>query len=29
VTWLVGLGAIVLLWQSSSSEYFRPRAMLR
>jgi len=29
VTWLVGLGAIVLLWQRSSSEYFRPRALLR
>jgi hypothetical protein len=28
VTWLVGLGAIVLLWQRSSSEYFRPRALL-
>jgi formate/nitrite transporter FocA (FNT family) len=24
LTWLVGLGAIVLLWQSSSSSYFRP-----
>jgi hypothetical protein len=25
VTWLVGLGAIILLWLSSSSEYFRPQ----
>jgi hypothetical protein len=25
LTWLVGLGAIVLLWQSASSAYFKPQ----
>jgi ABC-type transport system involved in cytochrome bd biosynthesis fused ATPase/permease subunit len=28
VTWLIGLGAIVLLWQSSSSQYFKPQALV-
>jgi uncharacterized membrane protein YidH (DUF202 family) len=25
LTWLIGLGAIILLWRSSSSSYFRPQ----
>ena len=25
LTWLVGLGAIVLLWRGESTEYFKPR----
>jgi hypothetical protein len=29
LTWLVGLGAIILLWQSASSAYFKPAGLIR
>jgi len=28
ITWLIGLGAIVLLWQPASRDYFRPRTFV-
>ena len=28
LTWLLGLGAVVLLWRKQSSEFFQPRAMV-
>ncbi len=28
LTWLLGLGAVVLLWRKQSSEFFQPRAVV-
>jgi hypothetical protein len=27
LTWLIGLGALILLWRKDSSEYFNPQAL--
>jgi hypothetical protein len=28
LTWLVGLGAIILLWRKESTEFFKPRRLV-
>ena len=28
LTWLVGLGAVVLLWRRESTEFFKPRRLV-
>ena len=28
LTWLVGLGAVILLWRKESTEFFKPRRLV-